>query len=58
MDNPNLINALNQVKTVLAIEVLEYNDKNLLLGDNESRSRMKQDLLNDAILTLSVIKNR
>jgi hypothetical protein len=37
------------IRQVLAIEILEYEDKNHLSGDNESRSRKKILLLSNAM---------
>lgn len=44
------------IKQVLAIETLEYYDKNNLSGDNESRSRKKMELLNEVINKLKSLK--
>lgn len=43
--------------TQLAIETLEYHDKNALSGDNESRSRQCQDRLYYAMRKMGEIKN-
>ena len=45
------------IETVLAIEVLEYHDKNYLSGDNASRSREKQEMLACIITDMQKLKS-
>ena len=40
---------ISTLRTIHAIEVLEYEDKNHLSGSNKSRSETKQSLLNYAM---------
>ena len=45
-------NVLSNLRKVLAIEMLEYEDKNLLAGDNKTRSEGKRLLIEDCIRTI------
>lgn len=40
---------VSHIRKVLAIEILEYEDKNLLSGDNQKRSEIKQELLKEVL---------
>jgi len=44
------------MEEMLAVEKLEYHDKNLLAGDNKTRSEWKQVRINNAIVILKQIK--
>jgi len=44
------------IRQVLAIEMLEYEDKNHLSGDNKSRCEKKMELLNNAMEKLKILK--
>lgn len=39
----------SNIRKVLAIEMLEYEDMNLLSGDNKKRSEVKQELLKEIL---------
>ena len=42
-------NVLSNLRKILAIEILEYEDKNYLSGDNKSRNEEKILLIEDCI---------
>ena len=44
------------IRQVLAIEMLEYEDKNHLSGYNKNRCEKKMELLNNAMEKLKVLK--
>ena len=48
--NQKLEKAKAYAEQILAIEMLEYHNKNYLSGDNKSRSEEKQALLRELIL--------
>ena len=39
----------SELVTLLAVETLEYHDKNWLAGDNKTRNEAKQEILKDCI---------
>ena len=44
------------IRQVLAIEMLEYEDKNHLSGNDKSRSKIKIELLNETMQKIKKIK--
>jgi hypothetical protein len=44
-------------KMILAIEVLEYENKNLLSGDNKTRNEDKQMMLSEILKIINFINN-
>jgi len=47
---------ISTLRIIHAIEVLEYEDKNHLAGNNKSRSETKQSLLNYALEKAHTLK--
>jgi hypothetical protein len=44
-------------KELLAVEMLEYHNKNWLVGSDESRSKRKQRLLRELVELLEFVRN-
>lgn len=44
------------IRQVLAIEMLEYEDKNHLSGNDKSRSEIKIELMNEAMQEIKKLK--
>ena len=45
---------INNLEIILAIELLEYHDKKLLNGNDESRSKFKQSILKNLINEIKI----
>jgi hypothetical protein len=43
---------LSNIEQLLAIEILEYHNKNYLAGDNKTRNQAKRDLLLECVSEL------